>query len=387
LFIKSNKWLIGSLHLANVFALVVLPILFKRFIDTPFVFPADFDAHLKFISDPTLNEASGYSLMHQIIGVTNKLVATITNQQYQVTLVYVFIFFIVLACILTYFVLYKYFNKSYNNPVKAMFFALALSFVSMLIINFTSHFYIGTWSPNPWHSPTYLFAKPFCIVSFLLSLHVLQSTKHSIFPLLLTSIVLALATWAKPSFTLSFAPAICIYVFILVLMKQKSIQDLVVIACLCVPSMLVIWQMNTTIYASGEATNKIIIQGGAVWQSFSGNIPVSIILGLAFPVYVLLVKIKRSTRMMQLAFINLICAIFIFYFLKENGDRATHANFSWTYMFAMFFMFLAAVDALYFQKPTTNKGILLIGNILFSLHLICGVIFFTQIFFGVAYYC
>jgi hypothetical protein len=114
-----------------------------------------------------------------------------------------------------------------------------------------------------------------------------------------------------------------------------------------------------------------------------------------FPLFIYLsslyVSIKNKISVFgtihKLSILNFLFGVFLFLFLFEDGPRAAHANFGWTYMFSLFFLNFAAIELFLFKKVLKSFSILRnIGYLLLFLHMISGVFYFAKVFFGHNYF-
>jgi hypothetical protein len=75
------------------------------------------------------------------------------------------------------------------------------------------------------------------------------------------------------------------------------------------------------------------------------------------------------------------------FLIYEKGFRATHFNFSWGYMYGIFFAFVGAAVVLLKATATKKKPLLLgIQWLAFFWHLSCGLYYFGEMSQGITYY-
>ena len=128
---------------------------------------------------------------------------------------------------------------------------------------------------------------------------------------------------------------------------------------------------------------------GKIWLLYTDNMLTSIIFAMAFPLAVLafnipLLKKNAGYRFTWLFYIVSFCFAF---FCFEKGRRAVDFNFSWSYMYGLFFSFFTALIITIkdiFDKKRRVFGIAELS--FFLLHLISGIWYFGQIFAGRSYY-
>jgi hypothetical protein len=351
------------------------------------IFPSDLEDHINF----TLIGKSTYSLLHSfvifladVIPITGK----VSRLSHLTILMIITMVGSVLATIL---ILHAYLHQKYKeaNPYLIDFVAISLVIVSMLIIPRMGrdYLYLGIGTPNPWHNPTYLFCRPFSLIAFialLMSYDKFKANASYARELVLLAVAAALSMWAKPSFMMSFLPALaCLFLYKLI-KKEVSLRYSIMAGLALLPSLVPLFIINQSVYQGEQATNKVVIIFGEVWYAYTDNFPLSILMGMAFPLYMLIVNYKTLSTGFMLAFINYIIATLIYFFLAEDGDRMYHGNFGWTYFFAMFFMFLMASEALFF-KSKLHTAAKALGWLLFGCHLLSGVYYLSVLARGTSY--
>ncbi len=280
--------------------------------------------------------------------------------------------------------------------------ALSLLFVAMLYAprghGFFGFDYIyrcsGVYTPNPFWNATYLATRPFSIVCFFSGVRLLDSYEKQLDKRdwIIFAVSLLLTTMTKPSYSLvaivTFA-VIMLYRFIrsrFSNFKQSVLFGLSFIPAGCA----MIYQyagVFTGTNSMGEETGMGFAVGKA-WSIYSGNIPLSVFMAIAFPLGVLLInlpKLKETTwfrhgwQIWITGFLMLLC-------LYEKGFRLSHMNFSWGYMHGLFFIFTVSVLML-LRNSIAKKGkirtaIVTAGWLGYLWHLGCGIVYFLYIYSG-----
>jgi len=354
-------------------------------------YPSDMGAHASFINLRTGDQNSvGYSLMHKLIAAIIQLCALSKEASLYASTV-LLIIVIVLSQLFTVLVINKYFKEKskLDNLYVVDVLTLLMMLVSMLVVNpFAKTLMVGVGTPNPWHNPTYLFSRPFSLLVFIYCLKFVEDSKNYKWNLKTIAIIIISAifsVWAKPSFMLSFLPSIFIFSIILFIRKQISFVFLTVLGFALIPCFLPLLSINQEIYQHASSSNQIKISPGEAWGVYSSNIPLSILLALAFPIYVLKQNLLKMPNSLMLGFINLIISTLVNYMLIESGSRSRHNNFGWTYLFGMFFIFLTSIETFVLSRNSI-KGIDITGSILFCLHILSGLYYFTIVLLGYNYY-
>jgi hypothetical protein len=326
-------------------------------------YPSDLRAHIGFALDPGNYTAANYSLLHQFVMVLAMFFSFLCPSR-EVIFSLLMIFTLVASLLFSVLIIRNYFHKKYKdiNPYLIDFLSLSLMMVSMIIINpFSNTYYLGTGTPNPWHNPTYIFCKPFSILVFIFLFKAFDNFKDNkeyLKELTLLSVFSILSMWAKPSFLMSFLPTVAITLIYKHIKKEVSFKFLLLVALSLLPSLIPFFIMNNTIFNSSNSTNSVILAVGKVWSNHSKNIPISIVLALAFPIFVFILKLKKLSTSHLLAFVNCIMAMLIY-----------------------FFLFFVSIEEFFFKKkesPLLNK----VGWGLFLLHLISGLFYFSIIATG-----
>lgn len=267
-------------------------------------------------------------------------------------------------------------------------FSLVLMLISMIYPfppKFSNSWYIGIGTPNPWHNPTYIFARPFAILVFFYFTEIWKkyfNDENILLNLVWFSIFSFLCFWAKPSFFMAFIPTCIIYIlWKCIETRGKSIKISLLLGLAFIPTAFIIYFINVTLVKISSGTNALIISPGTVINRYIKNLPLCILFAAAFPLYVFLMSLynkilKRIEMSLSfiLAFIMYIISYLEFYFLAEKGYRLYDANIEWTYLFGLFFFFLFGTGELFFiNKFSESQKIF--GFSLFIVHLWSGLVY------------
>ena len=232
---------------------------------------------------------------------------------------------------------------------------------------------VTAYSPNPLYSPTQMCVRAFTVLSFCLVsdiwgfeenesyvgkyFHVETGSKKYY---ILLAVVLFLSTMAKPTFAEMFIPAVAVMMLIklFIRMAQKNEPGKYFKKCLymlyaAIPALISILVQFFTYFLLNshgvlEDGSFIITRFLEVWEIYSDNVIISMILSLAFPLLLLLMDtgffIKNSDRL--LVIICLIISFFESAFFGESGGKFANCNFFWPMMSAMLLFFFIAVERL-----------------------------------------
>lgn len=276
--------------------------------------------------------------------------------------------------------------------------ALCLLLLSMLFCGFPGfHRYLGQWSPNPWHNPTYALARPFAVLAFTQLVRFrgrLEAGAPWRRSAALAGLWTLLCTAVKPSFFLVYVAACFLWCLAdLLLRRGRRFGAYLFLGACLLPAAAVILLQNALLYrsaAAGAEASHIVFAPGAVWPLFTPSVPVSVLLGMAFPLYVLVWLVcMRRFRAAGFAYHSSLLAYAVgfaeFLLLAESGPRLGDANFAWGYAFGMFFLFLASAEVFFLrERPRAAAG--WAGAALFCAHLVCGLVYFGGLLAGGSYY-
>jgi len=262
-----------------------------------------------------------------------------------------------------------------------LFVTMALMLVSAVYFPLVNKFpYLGVWSPNPWHNPTYIAARPFVLLATYWYLREVTGgtyfKKH--FAAVRISVLLVVIALIKPNFILAFLPAAAIWCFF----SPNKLEMLLKTGLMALPvAVVMILQYVFTYTGSADNTSSVQLCFFDVWQIYARSVPLAILQGMAFSTVVLVSLLFYIPRDRAFAFswILFLFAFLISGLLCETGHRAGHANFIWTYMFALNILFIYSTIAFLrwaseTQKVTPSSQIRVSVCIsVFLLHLFSGI--------------
>jgi hypothetical protein len=246
----------------------------------------------------------------------------------------------------------------------------------------------GIYTPNPIWNATYMATRPFSIVCFVEGCHALELIRNKTFELknaFLFAISLFLTTITKPSYTLVVLPTIAILMLVeLIRTRGAAFRDCFGMCLTMIPTGLALLYQYSGVFtgtnARGEETG-IAFGIAKVWGYYSSNIPLSIVMGMALPIGVLILNLRelKKNAYYRFAWLNYIVAAAMMLCLYEKGFRLLHANFSWGYMHAQFFVFM--ITLVLVIKNTVEwlrsyRIVFVMAEWLVLIyHLVCGVYF------------
>lgn len=275
--------------------------------------------------------------------------------------------------------------------------------------------YLGVFTPNPFHNATYLAARPFAILAFawfvkLMGQYEKGWSKETWKDYAGFGLTLLIATMTKPSFTLVMvSTAALLLLYRLIAKGFRIIVPTLQLGVCFVPTLIdLLYQFKGVFVPEEGAEGGVGFCFGEVWAQYSGNILLSVALAVGFPILVLLLNRKECKKNSLLLFswqLYLVAFLEAF-FMYEKGFRKFDFNFSWGYMYGIFFVHFAALAVLlqktlgWWRRPaaetddgqippvgTTGQVVLLcLQWLAFVAHLICGLVYFKSIFMGAMYY-
>lgn len=330
----------------------------------------------------------GYSLFNLVLLTLNPLLGNP-----EVITAFILAVCIISSVYLTKMLLLK-FEKVRNIEQRYLvdFVALALNLLGH-IISFSyvtkGRIYLGSITPNVWHNSTYTLCKPFSLLTvyFFWQIYTLQRKesleKVPMSQYIYLTLFAVLSMWAKPSFLAMFLPACVIFLGVECLQtKFQSFFNSFKIGCCFVPSMVVLLIQNSIIYV-GDENSKVVISLGEVWGARSYNIPYSICLSFAFPLFVYAVS-KNRDALSKLCLLCGVVGVAIYYVFAEEGPRLLHGNFAWSNFFGAMMFFLGAIHLCFINKYHKLQQYLM--GFLFSAHLFSGLFFIQYIFYNWTYF-
>ena len=281
--------------------------------------------------------------------------------------------------------------------------AISLFFISMLYppagiylpgIKFK---YLGVFTANPFHNATYMAARPFAILAFLWYVKLLPVYEKGpgLKDCILFSVFLLLTTMTKPSFTIVLVgTAGLIMLYRLFRSKFKNFVPTIQLGLCFVPTFLdLLYQYKGVFVPQEGEEGGIGFCFGEVWGYYCSNIPLAVCLAIGFPILVLLLNYKELKRdnLYRFSWQIYLMSFIMTFLLYEKGFRKPHFNFSWSYMYGIFFCHLGALVVLIRSTAAgledKKKPLLLIVQWLAYLaHLVCGMLYFKVFMSGGMYY-
>lgn len=285
--------------------------------------------------------------------------------------------------------------------------SVGLFFVSMLYpptgiyLPGIKYKYLGVFTANPFHNATYMAARPFAILAFLWFVKLLdryeqndfgKSGKNTKLPdYVLFSLFLLLATMTKPSFTIVLVGAAgLIMLYRLCAGRFQNFRQTIMLGLTFVPTFIdLLYQYRGVFVPKEGAEGGVGFCFGQVWGLYCSNIPLAIGLAVGFPILVLIFNYKelKTNTLYRFSWQIYLMSFAMAFLLYEKGFRKPDFNFSWGYMYGIFFVFFGSLVVLLKATAAKKKPALLIAQwAAFGWHLVCGLYYFYGFLQGRMYY-
>lgn len=284
--------------------------------------------------------------------------------------------------------------------------AVSLFFVSMvyppegIYLPGIKYKYLGVFTPNPFHNATYMAARPFAILAFFKYGELLpvyeqkNAVKEHKRDYILFALYLLLATMAKPSFTIVLVGAAGILMLWRMFRSRfHNFVPTIWLGVCFIPTFIdLLYQFKGVFVPTEGQEGGIGFTFGHVWAQYCDNLPLAIGLAIGFPLLVLILNYKelREDSMYRFSWQVYVMSFLMAFFLYEKGFREMDFNFSWGYMYGIFFAFVGALLVLLRATVKADTGkkkaIIAVQWLAYLWHLVCGLYYFWGFLQGAMYY-
>lgn len=253
--------------------------------------------------------------------------------------------------------------------------------------------YLGVFTANPFHNATYMAARPFAILAFFSYVRLLDVYEQGakLWDYVLFALFLLLATMTKPSFTLVLVGAAgLIMLWRMFRSKFRNFIPTIQLGLCFIPTFIdLLYQYGGVFVPAEGEEGGIGFTFGGIWALYCENLPLAICLGVGFPLAVLVMNYKelKNSTVFRFSWQLYIMGFLMAFFLGEKGFRWAHFNFSWGYMYGIFFAFVGAMIVLLRKTGEKRKWWWLAlqwGPFLW--HVVCGLYYFAGLAGGRMYY-
>ena len=282
----------------------------------------------------------------------------------------------------------------------ASFGASLLSFAGPLIMRWYADGYTGQFTPNPLHNPTHTACKGFGLLAMMAGIDIIRSYRNqkALFfkggkQYFWFGLFSFFSVLAKPTFMYMLLPAGIIMVLLDLLKaavkKTPSVKAVWSaawrLAVAALPSCAYILTEYTALFFFGkeQGTSVILTKPLEVWHFFSYDVPTSILLGMFFPIWMLLTNLGYFYETVEgrLSVLGYMMGVLEFSVLAESGSRKDAGNFSWCMMAGMTIFFTVSVCRLTLSTLRQKSGVKHAAYLLFSWFLL-----FLHVYSGLSLY-
>ncbi len=281
--------------------------------------------------------------------------------------------------------------------------------------------YLGVFTANPFHNATYMAARPFAMLAFLWYVKLLplyEKNSGEKRDYILFSLFLLLATMTKPSFTLVMVSTSgLMLLYRLFRARFRNLMPTIRLGLSFLPTFLaLLYQYRGVFVPDAGEEGGVGFCVGEVWAEYCGCIPLAVCLAVGFPLLVLVCNLRegRMHTLYRFSWLVYLISFLEAFFLYEKGFRKPDFNFSWGYMYGIFFCHFGALILLLQvtgrtlrRKPAVvadggggtdgaehadalhvwgQKALLVLQWAAFLWHVTCGVLYFKDCLEGIMYY-
>lgn len=255
--------------------------------------------------------------------------------------------------------------------------------------SFNDKYYLGQGTGNIWHNPTQIAVKGFAILCFVWIVRLVnQEVDHRKWEYFVLSGLLFLSVLAKPSFLQAMIPGLGLF-FIYELLRNRGNKERFVhycrIAATFIPGVILMGAQFIIVYfipsISMYGEREVVVSYGSVLSLWTDNIFISLLLSLAFPIFVMLIGAKRlfkDSTVMITVFYGL-CAWLEAVFLYESGPAKKQGNWTWGWNLSLLIIWMQFIikylDILRDESLTTRKRAvcLWLGMPILFFHVLFGI--------------
>lgn len=296
------------------------------------------------------------------------------------------------------------------SPLRMAFLAFALCIIQPACMYWfdTAGQYLGQFSMNPMHNPTHMCVKPFSLLCLCFTYDILckfhDSEHRGVFvnvggsmrkSYILLAVTLLLSCMAKPTFAEMFIPAVGLFMLFewlkRLIRKEENageyFRKCLTMLLLSVPALAYILIQFLAYFVLGGSYGSnggglMLTEWMEVWSLFSENVTASIVLGMGFPLFIVLLNGAYFVKdiLGRLGLFGYIVGLLECALLAEGGDKLSHGDFLWPMMSGMTLLWVVATIRLLVLESYQNKN---------KLQQICihaaWFVFYVFVIFGVIY--
>ena len=301
--------------------------------------------------------------------------------------------FLIVCAEVAKYVLVREMGREFLSERWARVFSLTLLFIGILPFPYLLHtpmfglpadeMYYGYLVPNVWHNSTIICSMPFAIGMYWLSVKNFETfdERRNMY----ISVLTALCVLTKPSFFFIFAiayPLILVYTYGMSKVFWRGMIP-VAIGLLCVGYEFI------SIYGNPSDGSFVYIDIQSIFHFdfWKKQLPY-LFFSLLFPLLYAIMSVRHIYKDKEFWFnvLMFVAAVGVFYICKEGGPRATHGNFYWQIVPAMWLLYYYTIKQIIlmisYKRFNINKISRMGGGIwivLISMHFLSGVWFVIRL--------
>ncbi len=275
-------------------------------------------------------------------------------------------------------------------PHKNPFLRIGVTFALMLVTPITlftisrQRLYLGYIGINVYHNPSIIVLKPLSLLLFWKIIDVCDRP-----PLkedwVWTILLVVANAMAKPSYLIVLLPGLVVWLFIQVFLKKK-VNWLFMAFAVALPALIIVGFQYALMYGISNSSIQFSPLTAMLHYAPSRKaLFFWLLMSLAFPITTFFVYIKQTSKekRLLLAGIILLFGLILTYFFMETGERQFDLNFGWSAEVALFIFFIESsfflIKEFFTERNFSPRNLLRQSPLilLFTLHLISGVIFFV----------
>ncbi len=321
---------------------------------------------------------------------------------------------LVLLTVIGNYFLIRFFTKRFTEsriPAQIMA-VLALYTGPIYIPKFMPYFYAKTQSKYAWQNPTQIMLTVFSVFALLAFYKAYEHYMEKISTKGWAMLALAflVSAYAKPSFIMAFFPAAAMILLADLFRKDTGLKpmsrfrQIFILGMTMLPACIYFLLLNNTVFgesrqevtsSAGREASKVVIDLGRAYFNQDFSITLSILAGLAFPLFVLLFNLRELKKPeYAVSWLTVLWGYAEHFTFSETGPRATHGNFAWGKKVAIYLVFAVSmakfVENLYnpdFLKGSRTRKIAYgtVGAVLLFLHFASQVVYLVHLGHGGKY--
>lgn len=293
--------------------------------------------------------------------------------------------------------------KTYTGQKKlglASLGSVSLSFAGPLIMEWFADGYMGQFTPNPMHNPTHMACKGFGLLAMMAAIDIIRNYhgQETVFfkgksQYLYFGIFSFFSTLAKPTFMYMLLPAGVVMIFhdLLKSTVEKTPSARAVwnaawklaVASLPTCAYLLTEYIALFFFGREQGTSVVLTKPLEIWHIYSYDVPTSILLGMCFPIWMLLTNLGYFYKTVEgrLSVLGYLMGVLEFSLLAESGGRKDAGNFAWCMMAGMTVFFAVSVCRLTLSTMRQKCGAKHAAYVIFSWFLL-----FLHVYSGLSLY-